>query len=110
MTPDRVTRRANAASSGRLPVALGPEFDAARTQVLPSEVVERRELALAARAVQPADGEPAAPPHDQPEDPAGGQRLGDVLGDRPIGPGTADGRRLGPVVASDRGLGDDPAV
>ena len=40
------------------------EFEVHRAQVLPPEIVERRELALAARVVQPPDGEPAAAPVD----------------------------------------------
>src|SRR5579859_1493854 len=73
----RVALTGRPALSGRLPVALGPEFDVARAQVLTPEIVERGELALAARVVKPPDREPAARPVDQSEEPPGGQRLGD---------------------------------
>jgi hypothetical protein len=48
--------------------------------------------------------------HDQPEEPSGVQSFSDVTGDCVAGPGLADCRRLGPVVAGDRIFGDDPAV
>src|SRR3984957_18190079 len=99
-----------AGRSGSLPVARGAEFDVQRAQVLPPEIVKRRELVLAARVIQPTDGQLASLPVDQPEEPPGAQGLGDVLGDSVAGPGLADGRRLGPGVGGDHILGDDPAV
>jgi hypothetical protein len=65
---------------GSLPVAFGAKFDIQRTQVLPPEIVQRREFVLAARVVQPPDGQLAALSVDQPEEPPGVQRLGDVIG------------------------------
>jgi hypothetical protein len=73
--------------SGSLPVAFGAEFDVQRAQVLPPEIVQRRELVLAARVVQSPDGQFAALSVGQPEEPPGGQGLGDVLGDCMAGPG-----------------------
>jgi len=79
-------------------------------EVQPPEILPRRELILAAWVVQPPDREFAALTVDQPEEPPGGQRLGNIFGDCLAGPGLADCGRLGPVVAGDRILGDDPAV
>src|SRR5579871_146556 len=73
--------------SGSLPAAVGAELDVQRTQVLPPEVVQRREFVLAARVVQPPDDKFAALTVDQPEEPPGGQGLGNVLGDCLAGPG-----------------------
>jgi hypothetical protein len=103
-------RQAGRDRSGCLPAAFGAELDGQRAQVLPPEILQRRELVLAARIVQSPDGEFAALPVDQPEEPPGAQGLGDVTGDRLAGPGLADCGRLGTVVAGDRILGDDPAV
>jgi hypothetical protein len=100
----------SAGRSGGLPVAFGSEFDIQRAQVLAPEIVQRRELVLAARIIEPPDGQLVTLSVDQPEEPPGGQGLGDILGDRAAGPGLADGRGLGPVVACDRVFGDDPAV
>jgi hypothetical protein len=55
-----------------VPVAFGAGLDVQCAQVLPPEIVQRRELVLAARIVQPADGEFAALTVDQPEEPPGG--------------------------------------
>jgi hypothetical protein len=96
--------------SGRPPVTFGAELDVQRAQVLPPEIVQRRELVLAAWVVQPADGQFAALSVNQPEEPPGSQGLGDIFGDCLAGPGLADRRRLGPVVTGDRVLDDDPAV
>src|ERR1700691_985708 len=96
--------------SGRLPVASGAELDGERAQVRPAEIVQRRELVLAARVVQPPDGEFVAISVGQPEEPPGGEGLGDVLSDGLAGPGLADRGWLGPVVAGGRILGDDPAI
>src|SRR6202044_2867243 len=75
--------------SGSLPVACREEFDVQCAQVLPSEVVKRRELVLAARVVQPPDGQPAALSVDQPEEPSGVQCLGYVTSDSVVRPGLA---------------------
>jgi hypothetical protein len=96
--------------SSSLPVAFGAELDVQRAQILPPKIVQRRELVLAARVVQPPDREFVTLTVDQPEEPPGGQGLGNVSGDCLAGPGLADCGRLGPVVAGDRILGDNPAV
>src|SRR5271163_3654666 len=93
--------------SGSPPAAFSAELDVQRAQVLPPEIVQRRELVPAARVVQPPDDQFAAFSVDQPEEPPGGQGLGDVPGDRLAGPGLADCGRLGPVVPGDRIFGDD---
>lgn len=79
--------------SRSLPVAFGAEFDVQRAQVLPPEIVQRRELILATRVIQPPDGQFTALSVDQPEEPPGGQGLGDVPATAWSGPDlpTADG-------------------
>jgi hypothetical protein len=61
-------------------------------QILPPEI-QRHELVLAARVVQPPDGQFAALPVDQPEEPPRGQGLSDVPATAWPGPDlpTADG-------------------
>jgi hypothetical protein len=51
---------------------------------------------LAARVVQPLDGEFTALTVDQPEEPSGGQGFGSVLSGRLARSGLADRGRLGP--------------
>src|SRR5271156_4914576 len=51
---------------GSLPVAFGAEFDIQGAQVLPPEIVQWREFVLAARIVEPPDGQFVALSVDQP--------------------------------------------